>query len=232
MALSFRLGAINGPDWFVKVLVACEFSGVVRRAFRARGHEAFSCDIVPSTDNSPWHYQCDVREILQIGGWDLIIGHPPCTDISVSGALHFKAKIADGRQARAIEFFMLIANADCPKVVVENPVCIMSSVWRKPDQIIQPYQYGEDASKKTCLWLRGVPKLVGTKRIAGRLVEYPPGSGKCLERWDNQTDSGQNKLGPSETRAADRAVTYPGIAEAMADQWSRPDPQGDLLFTA
>lgn len=139
----------------------------------------------------------------------MVIAFPPCTDLSVSGARHFAAKRADGRQQRSIDFFMQFANCDAPRVAIENPVGIMSSQWRKPDQIIQPYQFGHDASKATCLWLKGLPLLAPTDVLPG---------GREVRRA-NQTPSGQNKLGPSPDRARLRAVTYSGIAAAMADQW-------------
>ena len=195
----------------MRVLIACEYSGRVREAFRARGHDAWSCDLLPSEDPSLRHIQGDVLEVIG-RGWDLMIAHPPCTHLAVSGARHFEAKRADGRQQEAIEFFLALARAPIPRIAIENPVCIMSSVWRKPDQVIQPWQYGHDASKSTCLWLKGLPHLVPTKIVAGR-----DAGGK--ERWGNQTDSGQNKLSPSPDRWKERSRTYEGIAEAMADQW-------------
>lgn len=195
----------------MKVLIACEESGTVRDAFIAQGHEAMSCDLLPTRISGP-HYQGDVRDVLDFP-WDLMIAHPPCTHLSVSGSLHFPAKKLTGRQQAAVSFFMMLAKSDIPKIAIENPIGIMSTLWRKPDQIIQPYEFGEDASKATCLWLKGLSKLTRTQRIQGRLV-----NGR--ERWANQTDSGQNKLGPSDTRAKERSVTYPGIANAMATQWS------------
>lgn len=196
------------------VLVACEYSGVVRRAFRQLGHIAYSCDLLPAEDGSAFHIQEDVLSVLaNYRPWDLVIAHPPCTDLAVSGAAHFPAKRADGRQQRSIDFFMALANADAPHVAVENPVSIMSSVWRKPDQIIQPHQFGHDASKSTCLWLKNLPKLVPTQHVPGREV-----NGKM--RWANQTDSGQNRLSPSPDRWKERSRTYTGIAAAMAAQWS------------
>jgi|WetSurMetagenome_2_1015567.scaffolds.fasta_scaffold63145_4 hypothetical protein len=147
----------------MKILVACEFSGIVRDAFIARGHDAVSCDLLPSERPGP-HIQGDVLAILG-DGWDLMIAHPPCTHLASSGARHFPAKRADGRQQAGIDFFMAIVNAPIPKIAVENPVGIMSSVYRKPAQIIQPWQFGENASKKTCLWLKGLPLLQGTRII-------------------------------------------------------------------
>lgn len=195
----------------MKILVACEESQTVCKAFRARGHEAYSCDVVECSGGHPeWHLQQDVIPLLK-EKWGMVIAFPPCTDICVSGSRHFAAKIADGRQQRAIDFFMEFVNADCPRIAIENPIGVMSSKYRKPDQIIQPWQFGHDASKATCLWLIGLPQLEPTDVLPG---------GR-LARRANQTPSGQNKLGPSPERARLRAVTYSGIAEAMADQWSK-----------
>lgn len=195
----------------MKVLVACECSGVVREAFRARGHEAWSCDWKPSDDGSAYHLQVDVLYLLD--GWDLLIAHPPCTYLSVSG-MHWTTRglrdpmLTEG----ALGFFARLLEAPCPRVCVENPVGVTSTRIRPPDQWVQPYEFGDDASKRTGLWLRGLPQLVPTCRVPGRMV-----NGR--ERWANQTDSGQNRLGPSARRAAERAQTYPGIARAMAEQW-------------
>ena len=200
----------------MKILIACEESQVVTKAFRDKGHEAHSCDIIPCSGGHPeWHHQRDVKEVSKyLWGiedvhkwhWDIIIAFPPCTDICVSGARWFPEKIADGRQQKAIDFFMWFANHPCPKIAIENPVGIMSRIYRKPDQIIQPWQFGDDASKKTCLWLKGLPKLESTNII-------------IKDRYSNQTASGQNKLGPSDERAKLRSKTYQGIADAMAQQW-------------
>ena len=195
----------------MKVLVACECSGVVRDAFRARGHDAWSCDLKPCERDNRHHFQNDAVEILQAGGWDLVIAHPPCTNLCVSCAHLWKKKREDGRQQKDIGFFMDLTRLSC-KWAIENPVGIMSTLYRKPDQIIQPYQFGHDASKKTCLWLKGLPVLKHTKFIQPRIVDGKP-------RWGNQTDNGQNKLGPSADRATIRARTYQGIADSMADQW-------------
>jgi hypothetical protein len=184
----------------MKVLIACEFSGVVRDAFAARGCNAWSCDLLPS-ETPGQHYQCDVRDVLGLG-WNLLIAHPPCTDLAVSGARHFAAKRADGRQAAAIDFFMLFANETrIPRVCIENPVCIMSSVWRKPDQIVQPWQFGHGETKATCLWLRGLPALRPTDVVDGRQARV-------------------HRMPPSPTRWKERSRTYSGIAAAMAEQWS------------
>lgn len=197
----------------MRVLIACEFSGTVRDAFRMRGHDAWSCDLIDGVGDRGWHLKGNCLDFLG-DGWDLMIAHPPCTDLAVSGALRFKAKLERDPecQTRALQLVQDLMDAPIPRIAVENPVSVISSRIRKPDQIIQPYEFGHDASKKTCLWLKGLPALVPTEYVSPRLV-----NGK--KRWANQTDSGQNRLGPSETRAADRAVTYQGIAKAMAEQW-------------
>lgn len=186
----------------MRVLVACEYSGAVRDAFIALGHEAMSCDLLP-TDNPGPHYQGDVRDVLDYP-WDLMIAHPPCTHLSVSGARHFEAKRMDGRQQSAVSFFMTLVKADIPRIAVENPVCIMSSLYRKPDQIIQPWQFGHGETKATCLWLKGLPLLQPTDIVAGRADRI-------------------HRLPPTDDRWKIRSATYPGIARAMARQW------GDLL---
>ena len=195
-----------------KVLVACEYSGVVRDAFRARGHDAMSCDILPTDAPGP-HYQGDVMDILN-DGWDLMIAHPPCTYLSVSG-MHWTTRgLRDPKLTEdALAFVRALLGAPIPRIAVENPVSVISSRIRPPDQIVQPYQFGHDASKKTCLWLVGLPLLKPTDLIAPRVVD-----GKT--RWGNQTNSGQNRLGPSEDRWKVRSRTYEGIAAAMAAQWS------------
>lgn len=196
----------------MRVLVACEHSGTVRDAFIARGHDAMSCDLL-NTETAGPHYKGDVRDVLY-ACWDLMIAHPECTHLAVSGAHRFAEKRMDGRQAVGASFFMLLMNAPIPRICIENPVCVMSTLYRQPDQIIQPYQFGHDASKKTALWLKGLPKLRPTQFVEPRMVGNLP-------RWGNQTDSGQNKLPPSEERWALRSKTYPGIAAAMADQWTQ-----------
>jgi hypothetical protein len=197
----------------MKILVACECSGRVRDAFIAKGHDAISCDILPSDSPGP-HIQDDVRNIIGYGNtWDMMIAFPPCTYLCSSG-LHWNKKRPE-REAltkQAIEFVEILINAPIFKIAIENPVGCISTKIEKPTQYIQPYDFGEDASKKTCLWLQWIPKLIKTHYIQPRIV-----NGK--KRWSNQTDSGQNKLGPSETRGADRAITYQGIANAMAEQW-------------
>jgi hypothetical protein len=208
----------------MRVLVACEFSGIVREAFRKRGHDAWSCDLRPSEDESPFHYTGDIRIFDAWMSWDLVIAHPPCTYLCNSGALRLyeTGKKRCGIDAErwqemrtAAEFFRYFLELPIDKIAVENPIIHYHArqiVGRRQDQSIQPYQFGEDASKRTCLWLKGLPKLRPTLYIAPRMV-----NGK--RRWSNQTDSGQNKLTPSATRSDDRARTYQGIADAMAEQW-------------
>jgi len=193
----------------MKVLVACEFSGTVREAFRAMGHDAWSCDLLPAEDGSPFHYQCDVREILN-EEWDLMIAHPPCDHLASSGARWFKEKREDGRQQQGVDFFMSLANADIPRIAVENPVGVMSTKFRKPDQIIQPYHFGHEATKTTCLWLKNLPLLTPTD-VVGKGERHITKSGRSLPKWYN--------LPPSEDRWKIRSATFPGIAQGMAEQW-------------
>lgn len=195
----------------LRVLVACEFSGRVRAAFRRYGHDAWSCDLLPALDESAYHYQTDVRNLLTpFEPWDLLIAFPPCTHLAVSGAHRFAEKRKTGEQQRAVDFFLTLAVAPIPHRAMENPVGIMSRLYRKPDQYFQPWQFGHPESKKTGLWLTNLPPLRPTQILP------LPASG----RWDNQTPSGQNKLGPSPDRALRRGLTYQGVAEAMAEQWS------------
>jgi len=203
----------------MKILVACEESQVVTKEFRALGHEAWSCDILECSGGCPdWHIQGDVIPILK-DNWDMVLGFPPCTHLAVSGAAHFAKKKADGRQQEGIDFFMEFTKLDhVPKVLIENPIGIMSKLYRKPDQIIQPYQFGEDASKRTCLWLKGLPPLIETCRVVGRMVTTP--SGKVVERWANQCSNyGHDKTAPSPERSRIRSKTYLGIAKAIAQQY-------------
>lgn len=196
----------------MRVLIGCEKSGVVRRAFRDAGHDAWSCDIVPAEDSSPFHITADVQTVLS-DGWDMLIAHPECKYLCGSG-IHWNNRGRGWEQTeKALQFALSLARAPIPRIAIENPVGILSTRWRKPDQIIHPWMFGHDASKTTCLWLQNLPPLFPTRRIYGRLV-----NGR--ERFANQTDSGQNRLGPSPTRSAERAETYAGIAEAMAKQWS------------
>lgn len=185
----------------MKILVACEESQAVTIELRRLGHEAYSCDIIPCSGGHPeWHLQVDALELLKMK-WDMILAFPPCTHLAVSGARYFEQKRKDGRQQAAIDFFMRFANSDCPKIAIENPVGIMSTVWKKPDQIIQPWQFGHGETKKTCLWLKGLPPLIPTEIVEGREQRI----------W---------KMPPSEDRAKNRAKTFPGIARAMAEQWA------------
>lgn len=184
----------------MKILIACEESQAVCKAFRVKGHEAYSCDIEPCSGGRPeWHIQGDVLPLLE-KEWDMIIAFPPCTDLCVSGARWFAEKRADGRQQKSIEFFMRFTKLNCPKVAIENPIGIMSRLNRKPDQIIQPWMFGHPESKATCLWLKGLPKLNPTEIINERQQ-------KC---W---------KMPPSPDRAKLRSKTYQGIADAMAESW-------------
>ncbi|CAB4140446.1 hypothetical protein UFOVP669_35 [uncultured Caudovirales phage] len=200
----------------MRVLVACEYSGTVRDAFASRGHFAVSCDLLP-TDRPGLHWQGDVNGILDLG-WDLMIAHPPCTYLSVSGMHRTVRGLRDPKLTEdALAFVRLLMEAPIPRICIENHVSVISSRIRKPDQIVQPYEYGDDASKKTCLWLNGLPPLVPTKRVPGRTVTLP--NGKTVERWSNQTDSGQNRLPPSADRWKKRSETFTGIANAMAQQW-------------
>jgi hypothetical protein len=196
----------------MRVLVACEFSGTVRDAFIRLGHDAMSCDLLPTESPGP-HYQGDVLDIIG-DGWDLMIAHPPCTYLCSSG-LHWN-KRRPGREQlteEAVEFVGKLLDAPIKKIALENPVGCISTRIRPYDQAIQPYQFGHDASKKTCLWLKNLPKLMPTSMVEPRIVDGKP-------RWGNQTNSGQNKLPPSDQRWALRSETYLGIAEAMAKQWS------------
>jgi len=203
----------------MRVLIACEYSGVVRDAFRARGHDAWSCDILPCDADPQWHIQDDVLPLLG-DGWDLMIAHPPCTHLAVSGAAWFEKKRADGRQQAGIDLFMAFAAAPVPRFCIENLVGIMSSLWRPPDQIIQPYYFGDEFQKTTCLWLQGLPPLVHIKQDdlfdkqthvgRGEMITFP--SGKRMAAWYAllRSDSSRGKI---------RSKTFPGIAQAMADQW-------------
>ena len=195
----------------MRVLVACEYSGVVREAFRSKGHQAFSVDLLDSDDDSPFHYKDDAFNIIKFG-WDLLIAHPPCTHIAVSGGRHFEKKRADGRQQEGIDLFMRFVNASVDKIAVENPVSIMSSIYRKPDQYIQPYEFGDPVSKKTCLWLKNLPKLEPTNIVTPEKIVNS--KGKVYDKWWYDTCSL-----PVTIRGKVRSKTFLGIAKAMADQW-------------
>lgn len=187
----------------MRVLVACEFSGVVRRAFRERGHDAWSCDLLPTEDCSAFHIQGDALRVMFRQEWDLMIAHPPCTHLAVSGARWFKDKQQE--QAEALQFVRDLMAAPIPRICIENPISILSSVIRKPDQIIQPWMFGHGETKATCLWLKNLPNLFPTNIVEGRearIHKMPPGP----DRWK------------------ERSRTFTGIAEAMAAQWGHPLP--------
>ena len=196
----------------MRVLVACEYSGAVRDAFIRAGHYAASCDLLPSESPLGDHYQCNVLDIID-HGWDLMVAHPPCTYLSSSG-LHWNKRRPEREQMTkyALQFVSQLMEVNIPRIAIENPIGCISTKIRKPDQIIKPYQFGHDASKNTCLWLKGLPLLRPTQLVEPRLVNGKP-------RWANQTDSGQNKLTPSPDRWKIRSETYAGIAKAMAEQW-------------
>ena len=190
----------------MRVLIACEYSGTVRDAFLRAGHDVLSCDLLPTDSPGP-HYQGDVRDILA-DGWDLMIAHPPCTHLAVSGARWFKDKQVE--QVEALDFVRLLLDAPVPRIALENPVSVISSRIRKPDQIIQPYEHGHEATKTTCLWLKGLPHLQPTA-LVGKGARHVTKSGKSLPEWYN--------LPPSADRWKIRSATFPGIAAAMAAQW-------------
>lgn len=191
----------------MRVLVACEYSGTVRDAFIRAGHTAMSCDLLPTDAPGP-HYQGNVLDVLD-GGWDLMIAHPPCTHLAVSGARHFAAKKASGVQDEALQFVRHLLNADIPRIALENPVSIISSRIRKPDQVIQPWMFGHPEQKATCLWLKGLPKLMETNNVKIAMLALPR---KERERI--------HLMPPGPDRWKIRSKTYLGIAEAMASQWS------------
>ena len=195
----------------MKVLVACEFSGTVRNAFAKLGHDSWSCDL-EATDVPGNHYQGNMFDIIN-EGWDLMIAHPPCTHLAVSGARHFEQKRADGRQQQGIDLFMSVINANIPMMAVENPIGIMSSLYRKPDQIIQPWQYGHGTTKATCLWLKNLPLLKPTN-IVDKGAVWTAKSGKRMSQWFYDSS-----LLPAKEREKMRNKTFQGIADAMADQW-------------
>lgn len=193
----------------VKILIACEYSGRVREAFRKLGHDAWSCDLLPADDNSPYHIQGDVLKILD-DGWDMMIAHPPCTYLSNSGVQYLHSREGRWQQMRdGAEFFKALLDAPIPIKAIENPVMhkyAVEIIGRRQDQMVHPWMFGEDASKGTCLWLIGLPKLVPTQIIKKK-------------RYANQTPGGHNKFGPSPDRWKKRSVTFQGIADAMAAQW-------------
>jgi len=183
----------------MKILIACEFSGIVREAFSKKGHDVWSCDLLDTEMPSEKHYKGDVMDIIN-DRWDMLIAFPPCTDLCVSGARYFKEKKLDGRQQKSIEFFNVFTNHPCDKICIENPIGIMSKKYRKPDQMIQPWMFGHGETKATCLWLKGLNKLTPTNIVDGREQRI----------W---------KMPPSKDRALKRSKTFHGIADAMADQW-------------
>ena len=191
----------------MKILIACEYSGRVRDAFIAQGHDAISCDLLPTERVGP-HYQGNVFDIIN-DGFDLMVAHPPCTDLAVSGAAWFAKKRADGSQQKSIEFFMALANANIPKICIENPIGIMSTLWRKPSQIVQPWMFGHPESKATCLWLKGIPLLIPTKNVKPEMELLP-----------RNKQMRMHYLPPSPNRWKIRSETYQGIADAMAERWS------------
>jgi hypothetical protein len=195
----------------MKILIACEESQVVTKEFRKKGHEAYSCDILPCSGGHPeWHIQKDVREVLE-EDWNMVVAFPPCDHLAVSGARWFEQKRQDGRQQQGIDFFMLFTALDhVPFVAIENPVGIMSTHYRKPDQIVQPWMFGDEHTKTTCLWLKGLPLLKPTD-IVDKGERHITKSGRSLPKWYN--------LPPSEDRAKIRSTTFSGLAEAMAQQW-------------
>lgn len=182
----------------MKVIIACEFSGVVRDAFLRRGHEALSCDLLPGEGDGP-HFQGDLRDVIDYP-WDLMIAHPPCQHLSVSGARWFPEKASDGRQQSAISFFMWLSKAEIPRICIENPVSIMSTAWRKPEQIIQPWEFGHGETKATCFWLKNLPPLQSTEIVEGR-------------------EQRVHLMSPGPGRGRERSRTYLGVAEGMAKQW-------------
>jgi len=197
-----------------RILVACEESQAVTTELRRGGHEAYSCDLLPTSGSHPeWHIQADALEICKMQ-WDMVLAFPPCTHLAVSGAPSFKEKQRDGRQQMGIGFFLAFTALDhVPYVAIENPVGIMSNIYRKPDQIIQPYEFGDPVRKKTCLWLKGLPLLKPTKIVEPDIIEYE--NGKTDTPWHVDSLS----LPPFE-RSKMRSKTYPGIAKAMAKQWT------------
>ena len=220
----------------MKILIACEYSGRVRRAFSAMGHDVISADFEPAEDDSPNHYRGDCFDLINNHCFDMMIAHPPCTFLSVSG-MHWTTRgLRDPQLTEdALIFVRRLMDAPIPRIAIENPVSVISSRIRQPDQIINPYQFGDDASKKTCLWLKGLPKLRPTEFVEPRMVccglviergdlrgcANCNGSKKARPRWGNQCDSGQNKIAPSPDRWKDRSRTYQGISDAMASQWGK-----------
>jgi hypothetical protein len=200
----------------LRVIIGCEHSGMVRDAFRNLGHQAWSCDLLPDENNSPFHYQADIREILALGGWDLAGFHPPCRFLACSG-LHWIAR-QPGRAELARQALAFIRHLMATTIpfYLENPRGRITTTIRPADQTIQPYDFGDDACKSTCLWLHRLPPITPTGFFPGRTVTH---NGKSFERWSNQTDDGNNRLADSAARWKLRSRTYPGIAAAFAAQW-------------
>jgi hypothetical protein len=216
----------------LKILVGCEESQAVTKELRKLGHEAYSCDLLPASGGHPeWHFQDDIFKIINSCEWDILICFPPCTDLAVSGARHFKRKRADGSQQKSIEFFMSLVDAPVEKIAIENPIGIMSGEYRKPDQIIQPWQFGDKAQKSTCLWLKNLPKLKPTGIVdKGEFYEFTSKKGKKKRMPLWYYEALQKATTPAERRTL-RSKTFKGIAEAMADQWTKEPEQLKLFYT-
>lgn len=196
----------------MNILVSCEMFGKVRDAFRAKGHNAYSCDLKADINNSPYHHRGDVIPFLNDSMWDMLIAFPPCDRLLVAGALHFEKWRASGEQQAGIEFFMLHANSKIPRIAIENPIGIMSTIWRKPDQIIHPWMFGHKETKKTCIWLKNLPKLVETNNVYEEMMKLSKAE---RERVHYESPGIKNGL----TRSERRSITFQGIADAMAEQW-------------
>lgn len=227
----------------MRILLGCEESQAVTIEFRKLGHEAYSCDLKPCTGGHPeWHIQDDLLKVITRGGWDMLIAFPPCTHLAVSGAKHFEIKRKDGRQASAIKFFMDCVNAPIHRIAIENPVGIMSTEYRVPDQIIQPYHFGDPYTKTTCLWLKNLPKLKATHYDAplfgmsvdkGEFYEFETAEGKTkrMPLWYAQAKGFGGKATKGQTHDVTRSKTFHGIARAMASTWSQKKAtvSGDLI---
>jgi site-specific DNA-cytosine methylase len=190
-------------------LIACEFSEIVKEQFLLLGLDAHSCDLLPGVKHLPHHHQCDVGQLLN-DSWDILIGHPPCTDLAVSGARYFAVKRANGRQQSSIDFFMMLVNAPIPHIAIENPIGIMSTIYRKPDQIIQPWQFGHPETKATCLWLKNLSPLTWTNDVRQLMATMPTNQKQRV-----------HYMSPGPERWKNRSLTLTGIAQAMANQWSK-----------
>lgn len=211
----------------LNVLIACEFSGAVRREFRKLGHNAWSCDIESAEDDSPYHYKGDVLQFLSAQPWDLLIAHPPCTYLTLAGNRWFKPEYKDKYPTRqqdrddAVEFFMTLMNADIPHIAVENPIGIMSSVYRKPNQIVQPWMFGDPFQKSTCLWTKNLPKLIPTDIVSkGEFIEWTDKKTGRVKRQPKWYADAFQKTSDSKERQKIRNRTFPGLAKAIAEQYS------------